>query len=146
MTERLKRAEAYQIHPTLYQSLLSLDEASGDQLPKRLLHLIKLYASQLNQCVFCLERHCNEARQDGVDQLTLDVLLAWREAKVFSHAEKAALNWTECLTQLPQHHQLDSAYQQLETHYNKEEVVAITGLIIAINGWNRLAIAFGFES
>lgn len=90
--------------------------------------------------------HAQEARSDGEDQLRLDLLAAWHEIDgIFDKRERAALVWTEILTQVASAPIADSQYAQLAEHYSEKEIVDLTSLIIAINGWNRVAIAFHLQ-
>lgn len=111
-------------------------------LDPKLLHLVRLRASQINGCAFCMEMHSREARDEGETQLRLDVLAGWRDTTLFSDRERAALGWTEDLTCLIDTHASDSAYAAVEAQFTHEEIAALTLAIIAINGWNRIAIGF----
>ena len=147
MSERIPRQQIYQLQPTLANALLSLDKAAGDShFAPLLVHLVKLRASQLNGCAFCQRRHAEEARSDGEEQLRLDLLAAWQEVDgIFNERERAALLWTETLTQVATAPVHDSQYAALAEHYSVKEIVDLTSLIIAINGWNRVAIAFHLQ-
>lgn len=147
MSERIPRQQIYQLQPALSQALNSLDKAAADsQFPPLLVHLVKLRASQLNGCAFCQRMHAQEARRDGEDQLRLDLLAAWHEIDgIFDKRECAALVWTEILTQVASAPIADSQYAQLAEQYSEKEIVDLTSLIIAINGWNRVAIAFHLQ-
>lgn len=147
MSERIPRQQIYQLQPTLANALLSLDEAAGDShFSPLLVHLVKLRASQLNGCAFCQRMHAEEARSDGEEQLRLDLLAAWQEVDgIFNERERAALLWTEILTQVATAPVHDSQYTALAEYYSEKEIVDLTSLIIAINGWNRVAIAFHLQ-
>lgn len=147
MSERIPRQQIYQLQPALANALLSLDKAAGDSHFSPLqVHLVKLRASQLNGCAFCQRRHAEEARNDGEEQLRLDLLAAWQEVDgIFNERERAALLWTEILTQVATAPVHDSQYAALAEHYSEKEIVDLTSLIIAINGWNRIAIAFHLQ-
>ncbi|MCS6194203.1 carboxymuconolactone decarboxylase family protein [Shewanella baltica] len=147
MSERIPRQQIYQLQPVLANALLSLDKAAGDShFSPLLVHLVKLRASQLNGCAFCQRRHAEEARNDGEEQLRLDLLAAWHEVDgIFNERERAALLWTEILTQVATAPVHDSHYAALAEHYSEKEIVDLTSLIIAINGWNRVAIAFHLQ-
>lgn len=147
MSERIPRQQIYQLQPALANALLSLDKAAGDShFAPLLVHLVKLRASQLNGCAFCQRMHAEEARSDGEEQLRLDLLAAWQEVDgIFNERERAALLWTEILTQVATAPEHDSQYSALAEHYSEKEIVDLTSLIIAINGWNRVAIAFHLQ-
>ncbi|GCF88939.1 carboxymuconolactone decarboxylase family protein [Shewanella sp. M-Br] len=147
MSERIPLQRIYQLQPVLANALLSLDKAAGDShFSPLLVHLVKLRASQLNGCAFCQRMHAEEARSDGEEQLRLDLLAAWQEVDgIFNERERAALLWTEILTQVATAPVHDSQYAALAEHYSEKEIVDLTSLIIAINGWNRVAIAFHLQ-
>jgi len=99
-------------------------------------------ASQLNGCAYCLDMHCKDARAAGESQSRLDMLAAWREAPCYSPRERAALAWTEALTQLGPHGVPEPVYEAAKELFTAPELVNLSMAIITINGWNRLAIAF----
>jgi AhpD family alkylhydroperoxidase len=115
-------------------------DASG--LEKPLLALIKIRASQINGCAFCLAMHTKEARERGESDERMHLLGAWREAPVFSARERAALAWTEAVTLISEHHVPDAVYEEAKRQFSEKELVDLTAAVIAINGWNRAAIAF----
>jgi AhpD family alkylhydroperoxidase len=127
--------------PQGHEAMLSLEAAvrrSG--LEPLLLELVKLRASQLNGCAYCLDMHSKDARALGEDEQRLHVLAAWREAPLYSARERAALAWCEALTLLPQSGAPDEVYAQVQAQFSPEEIAALTFQIVAINGWNRLAV------
>ena len=107
-----------------------------------LIELVKVRASQINGCGFCLDMHTKDARAIGETEQRLYVVSAWREAPFYSAREKAALEWTEALTLLPQNDVDDELYARMREQFSESELVSLTMAIIAINGWNRLAIPF----
>lgn len=111
-------------------------------LPARLLHLVRLRASQINGCAFCIAMHTKEARAEGEDQRRLDLLQSWHETDLFDEREAAALQWTEALTRIAETHAPDDAYARLAAVFDDKQQVALTLAINAINSWNRLAIGF----
>lgn len=115
-------------------------EACG--LEHRLLELVKTRASQINGCAYCLDMHTKDARTGGETEQRLYTLSAWRETPFFSDRERAALAWTEALTCISEHHIQDPLYQEMTKHFSEKEIVDLTLAIVAINGWNRLAIPF----
>jgi len=112
----------------------------ASDLEPELLELVKLRASQLNGCAHCLDMHSKDARARGESEQRLHVLAAWREAPFYSERERAALAWCEALTLLPETGAPDDVYEQLADVFGDEEIVVLTLAIVAINGWNRLAV------
>ncbi len=122
------------------QSLQKEVESSG--LEHSLMELVKIRASQINGCAYCLDMHTKDARALGETEQRIYALSAWREAPFFSERERAALDWAESVTQIGTTHAPDDVYDRVRMHFTEPELVALTFAIIAINGWNRLAIAF----
>lgn len=114
----------------------------GSGLEPKLLELVKLRASQINGCAYCLDMHSKDATAIGEDPQRLHVLAAWREAPFYSGRERAALAWCEALTLLPDTGAPDEVYEQLAAQFSTREQVALTAAIVAINGWNRFAVGF----
>ena len=110
-------------------------------LGKPLLHLLKLRASQMNGCAYCLDMHWKDARAAGETEQRLYGLDAWREAPYYTDRERAALAWTEAVTNLHDGHVSDAVYDQARSHFSEKELADLTWLIAAINAWNRVAIA-----
>jgi AhpD family alkylhydroperoxidase len=108
-----------------------------------LLELVKLRASQINNCGFCIDMHARDARRAGEQEQRLYGLSAWRESPFYSDRERAALAWTEALTRLADGHVSDELYAATREHFSEEELVDLTMAIVTINGWNRIAHAFG---
>ena len=111
-------------------------------LESRLLELVKIRASQINGCAFCLAMHVRDARAQGEREERLDLLPAWREAPLYTARERAALAWTEAVTLIADGHVSDAVYEAARQEFGEKELVDLTYAVIAINGWNRLAIAF----
>jgi AhpD family alkylhydroperoxidase len=109
----------------------------------RLAELVKIRASQINGCANCLAMHARDARAHGESEERIWLLDAWREAPCYSEAERAALAWTEALTRIADARAPDPVYAELARHFSEEEQVALTLLIVTINGWNRIAVGFG---
>ena len=107
-----------------------------------LLHLVKLRASYMNGCAYCVDMHTQDARAAGETEQRLYALSAWRETPFYTERERAALAWTEALTLVHQDHAPDDVYDQVRKHFTEEESVILTMAIVAINGWNRLSIGF----
>ncbi|PTL90393.1 carboxymuconolactone decarboxylase family protein [Halomonas litopenaei] len=143
--QRLTRADVFRHQPMLAKSLVELERAVAEAgIESELVHLIKLRASQLNGCAFCLRMHNQEAREDGEQQSRLDVLSAWRETQLFSRREQAALAWTEALTLVSGQEIGGGDYTRLAAEFTPEEQVNVTALVVSINAWNRIALAFAF--
>jgi len=127
--------------PQGYEAMLALEAAvRRGGLEPLLLELVKLRASQLNGCAYCLDMHSKDARARGEAEQRLHVLAAWREAPFYSERERAALAWCEALTDLPRSEVPDELYEQVTAQFSPHEIAALTFQIVAINGWNRLAI------
>ena len=131
------------VAPEAVKAMLGLEQAVKDMgLEPRIFHLVKLRASQINGCAYCINMHSNEARADGDTQQRLDLLSVWRETNFFDERERAALAWTEALTLVAETNAPDSEYEALAAVFDEKERVAISLAIAAINGWNRFAIGF----
>lgn len=129
--------------PDLLQKMVELNKAVEESgFDRHLLHLVKLRASQINGCAYCVDMHVKEARKDGESEQRLHLISAWRESPLFSDRERAALEWTEALTLLPQSRADDLYYEPLTAHFSDVEIVQLTMLIGVINTWNRLAVGF----
>ncbi|MFI0843334.1 carboxymuconolactone decarboxylase family protein [Mesorhizobium sp. IMUNJ 23232] len=129
--------------PELLKAVSALEQAVQDSgFDRKLTHLVKLRASQINGCAYCVDMHVKEARKDGETEQRIHLISAWRESPLYSERERAALEWTEALTLLPQSRANDEFYEPLKTHFSDAEIVQLTVLIGAINVWNRLAVGF----
>lgn len=140
MQRRLNYVKA---SPAAYQAMLALQsvvDKSG--LEKPLLELIKIRASQINKCAFCLHMHTRDARRGGESEERVYLLETWRESPLYTDRERAALAWTEALTLLPQAGAPDAVYAALTTHFSEPESVNLTLAIGAINIWNRFGVGF----
>jgi AhpD family alkylhydroperoxidase len=111
-------------------------------LEHSLLELVKIRASQINGCAYCIDMHTKDARRAGESEQRLYALSAWRETPFFTERERAALAWTEVTTRIFESHIADGPYDELQRHLSDKEIVDLTLAVIAINGWNRLAIPF----
>lgn len=131
--------------PDVYAGLAALTKAvDASGLDKGLTELVKLRASQLNGCAFCLKFHLSVARKAGVPEAKLDLLAAWRDAELFSAREKAALDFAEALTLLEGEPASDEAWARLRTEFSESEALHLTVTIAGINAWNRIGMAFKF--
>jgi AhpD family alkylhydroperoxidase len=111
-------------------------------LESALLELVKTRASQINGCAHCLDMHTKDARAHGETEQRLYALAAWQEAPFYSDRERAALAWTEAVTRIGEDRVTDEVYAEARRHFGEKELVDLTLAIVAINGWNRLAVAF----
>lgn len=140
MNARLDYAQA---SPAGYRAFLSLNKFVEDcGIAPSLLELVKIRASQLNGCAFCLDMHTIDARAAGESEQRIYLLAAWREASFYSDRERAALAWTEAVTLVSETHVPDDVYEESRRHFSEEELVNLTWAVVTINGWNRVAIAF----
>lgn len=114
----------------------------GCGLEHSLLELVKTRASQINGCAYCIDMHMKDARSAGESEQRLYALSAWRETPFFTERERAALAWTEAVTRISESHIDDPLYADLQRHFSEKEIVDLTLAVVAINGWNRLAIPF----
>jgi AhpD family alkylhydroperoxidase len=129
--------------PATYQALLALQAAvDKTALEKPLLELVKIRASQINKCAFCLHMHTRDARKAGVSEERIYLLEAWRESPLYTDRERAALAWTDALTLLPETNAPDDVYAQVTAHFSELEIVELTLAISAINLWNRFGVGF----
>jgi AhpD family alkylhydroperoxidase len=137
------RIDYAKVAPGSVQAMRALEtyvQQSG--LERSLLHLIKTRASQINGCAFCLDMHTREAREDGETEERLYVLSAWRETADYTERERAALAWTEAVTRIAEGHVPDEVYEVALQQFTDKELADLTLAVVAINGWNRLSIAF----
>ena len=126
-----------------YKAMLDLQGHVNDSgLEKPLMELVKIRASQINGCAFCLDMHARDARLHGERENRLHLLPAWREAPVYSGRERAALAWTEALTLVHATQVPDDVYRQARAEFSEQELAKLSLAIVAINGWNRLCVAF----
>ena len=139
-----RRLNPLQVRPEVQRAMATLGRVSSQgDIEKSLLELVKLRASQINGCGFCIGMHAADARKEGEQQLRLDLLSAWHEAPCYSARERAALAWTESVTRIADGMLDDVVYAAAREQFSEAELVDLTMAIIAINGWNRIAIAFG---
>jgi len=138
-----QRLDFYKASPQAIKALLGVEQRiTQSALEKPLVELVRLRASQINGCAYCMDMHSADARKAGEDTRRLATLSAWRETPFFSERERAALAWTEALTLVSQDHVPDSVWEEVRPQFSDEELTDLTLLIVAINGWNRFAIAF----
>ncbi|HKT41979.1 MAG TPA: carboxymuconolactone decarboxylase family protein [Rhodanobacteraceae bacterium] len=144
MTQRINYAK---VSPDGFKAIRGLQEhVDKCGLEHPLLELVKMRASQLNGCAYCLDMHSKDARAAGETEQRLYLLDAWRESPFYSERERAALTWTEALTRISKTKDVsDALYDEVRKQFSEKELVDLTLAIIAINGWNRLAIPFRSE-
>jgi len=130
--------------PEAYKAVLALDtyvrESSG--LDHKLIHLIKLRASQINGCAYCVDMHVKEARRDGLGEQWINLISVWQESPVFDARERAVLAWTEALTNVAQTRAPDEDFEPLRNFFSEAEITKLSVAIGTINIWNRLAVGF----
>jgi AhpD family alkylhydroperoxidase len=138
------RLEAQKVSPAAYQAMLGLEMfvRKSSNLEPSLIELVKMRASQINGCAFCLDMHSKDARAEGESEQRLYALNAWRETPFFSDRERAALAWAEAVTLVAEGHVPDEVYDEARQQFSEEELVNLTLALVTINGWNRLCIAF----
>ena len=133
-------------HPRALQAMLGLQGYVNDSgLEHSLLELVKMRASQINGCAYCIDMHTKDARAAGESEQRLYLLDAWREAPFYSERERAALEWTEAVTLIAEDHVPDAVFEAVSAHFTEEELVNLTLAVVSINGWNRICISFRAE-
>jgi AhpD family alkylhydroperoxidase len=140
------RLNPYKASPKGYQAMVVLENfVANCGLERPLLELIKMRASQINGCAYCLDMHSKDARALGESERRLYLLNAWREAPFYSERERAALEWAEAVTLVAETHVPDDVYASVSKQFSDEELANLTLAIATINSWNRLSIAFRSE-
>jgi AhpD family alkylhydroperoxidase len=125
------------------QAMLALQKAvESSGIDRTMLELVKIRASQINGCAYCIDMHTKDARLHGETEGRIYALNAWRETGFYTERERAALEWTEAVTLVGETHVPDEVYESVRRHFSEAELVALTFALVAINGWNRLAISF----
>ena len=137
------RLNFYTANPDAISAMLALEaHLAKCALEKPLTELVRLRASQINGCAYCVDMHTADARKGGETERRLATVVTWRETPFFTDRERAALEWTEALTLIADDRVPDAVWESVKPHFSEEELVDLTLLVSAINGWNRLAIAF----
>lgn len=137
------RLDFYKASPNVIKGMLALEEqVKRSTLEKSLVELVRLRASQINGCAYCVDMHSTDARKGGEGERRLATASVWRETPFFTDRERAALEWTESLTLLAETHVPDDTWERVKPHFSEAELADLTLLIVAINGWNRFAVAF----
>ena len=141
MTQTLSQArlKIYKASPELYDAMMALSTAAGKDIEPGLAELIKIRASQINRCAFCLDMHTRDARKRGVSEQKLDVLAAWEEAgDIFTARERAALALTEAITVLGHGGVSDQTYARASAEFSDRELGQVVAMAVTINAWNRI--------
>ncbi len=137
------RLEWGKVAPGAAHALLGLESYIRTcGLEPALLELVKIRCSQINGCAYCLDMHTKDARAAGESEQRLYALPAWREAPFFTQRERAALDWAEALTTIAEDHVPDDVYEHAHRHFTDKELADLALAVVAINGWNRMAVSF----
>ncbi|MBV6433795.1 MAG: hypothetical protein IANPNBLG_04022 [Bryobacteraceae bacterium] len=144
MTDTMQpRLDYRKVAPGAIEAMLAVERyVRNSGLDARLLELVRLRASQLNGCAYCVDMHTKDARAEGETEQRLYAVSVWKEAPFFTARERAALAWTEAVTLLSHDHVPDQAYETACREFSAKELADLTMAVIAINGWNRLAVSF----
>jgi AhpD family alkylhydroperoxidase len=136
-----RRINLNRVSPEVYQAMLVLTEAAAKDIDPGLAELIKVRASQMNQCAFCLDMHSHDARKRGISEQKLALLPAWEEAEgMFTEQEQAALALTEEMTDLTRRHVSDEVYARAADAFSERELGRVIAMALAINAWNRIGV------
>ena len=136
------RIDLMHVTPGIVHAMLGLErQVRQAGFDSTLLDLVRMRASQINGCAYCLDMHSKDARANGESEQRLYGLEAWRETPYYSARERAALEWTEALTLVAETHVPDEVYERVRTQFSADELVHLTLAVVAINGWNRLNVA-----
>jgi len=135
------RMDLSKIAPDAYRHFLQLEGLIGQHVERKLLHLLKLRASQINGCAYCLAMHTDEALRDGEPTERLTLLDAWKESTLYSEKERAALGWVEEVTLIADGGASKESFEALKGHFSEEEIGWLTMAAVMINAWNRIAIS-----
>jgi AhpD family alkylhydroperoxidase len=144
MNERMRYPR---VNPGAFRAMMAMEHyVDGSGLERELLELVKLRASYINGCAFCVDMHTKDARAAGESEQRLYAVPIWRETPFFTPRERAALAWTEAVTDVARSGIDDETYAEARAHFDEAELVDLTLAVIAINGWNRLNVAFRTEA
>jgi AhpD family alkylhydroperoxidase len=137
------RIDPTKVAPEVYRAMLALESAvRSSSLESNLLDLVRVRASQINGCAYCIDMHSKELRAAGESEQRIYLLDAWREAPFYSDRERAALAWTEAVTLIAERHVPDDVYDEARQYFTDSELARLTLAVVSVNGWNRFAIAF----
>jgi AhpD family alkylhydroperoxidase len=140
-TANTSRMSLKSLAPRIYKAMLALDAAAGEGLEAPLKELVRIRASQLNGCVYCIDMHTTDARKGGEDEQRLYAIPAWQQAPYYTARERAALALTDSVTLISQTHVPDDVYARAAAEFSEPELAQLIGLIMTINAWNRLAVS-----
>ena len=141
-----ERLDAHKAAPAAMRAVQQVEAyIQQSSLEKSLIELVKMRASQINGCAYCLDVHSKDARRGGETEQRLYLLDAWHESSLYTDRERAALAWTEALTRIAETHAPDSVFEEVRKHFQDKELVDLTTLIGLINLWNRLAIGLRYQ-
>jgi len=139
----LPRLDYSKASPDALRAMLGLEGAiARGSVERPLIELVKIRASQINGCAYCLDRHAKDARAAGESEQRLYVLHAWRESPSYSSRERAALAWTEALTRVAETHVPDAEYEVARSEFSEQELMDLTLAVVTINAWNRICVGF----
>jgi AhpD family alkylhydroperoxidase len=137
------RIDYTRLSPGGYRAMLGLEQyLNNSSVERKLLNLIKLRVSQINGCAYCLDMHWKDLQVEGESEQRMYSLDAWREAPYYTERERAAFAWAEAVTNITDGHVPDELYEETRQHFGEQEIADLTLAVVAINGWNRISIAF----
>ncbi|WP_417423343.1 carboxymuconolactone decarboxylase family protein [Hoeflea sp.] len=137
------RLDFYKASPEALKAVVQLENyVQNSGLDRRFINLIKLRASIINGCAYCVDMHVKESRHDGLSEQWINLMSVWREAGVYDAKERALLGWVDAVTNIAQTGIPDSDFEALKAYFSDEEIMKITVAISTINTWNRLAVGF----
>ncbi len=138
------RLNHYEVNPKLYETMLGLEKLiASTGLDRTLYELIKIRASQINGCSFCVDMHTKALLKAGGNDHRIHLIAVWRESPFFTEAERAALELTEAVTRIADGGVPQSLYERVREHFDESQYVALITAIVTINGWNRIAVSTG---
>ncbi|MCF3642229.1 carboxymuconolactone decarboxylase family protein [Rhizobium sp. TRM95111] len=139
-----ERLNTFKTAPAAVKAVMGLENfiVKDSGIEPHLVHLIKLRASQINGCAYCVDMHVKESRRDGLSEQWINLLSVWRESPIYSARERAVLEWTEAVTRIADTGAPDAAYEPLKAFFNEEQIANLTVAIATINVWNRIAVSF----
>lgn len=141
-----KRINYYEAAPNAMKAMMGLEKAASQSiLPASLRELVRIRASQINGCAYCIDMHTADALKAGETPRRLMAISAWQETPFFDARERAALLWTETLTLVAERHAPDDIYQAVAAQFNEQELSELTFVIAAINAWNRFGVGFAMQ-
>lgn len=138
------RIDAAKASPESFSAIYALEKfiAKESGLNHKLLHLIKIRASQINGCAYCVDMHVKEARASGLSDQWIALICVWRESPIYTAQERAVLAWTDAITTLSESGAPDADFEELRAHFSEEDIVKLTLAVGVINVWNRFAVGF----